>query len=624
MCSDRLLPKIGALAAAGVLVCACAPANRPAIERVAVIPPENLTGDAELDWIGLAVAAVLSSEAEGHGEKFVFHARSYAEAVNRRAARALHGYFSECAGGLVFHLVVEDLRRSRAVQRIERCAPAEAALEVARLAGEQLALRRRRFRTDNLKALRHYVRALSAADLDHRREALEAALREDPSFPDARILLADVLMQAGEAAAARNLAAETSGTELDEIVSARLRLLEARLSEDRNQVAQALGKLSALLPADAELAARTAQEFLSLSNFSQAAEWYGRAAEADPENPGWWNSRAYAAAYAGDSAAAFDSLERYLGADPGNANPLDSYGEICFRFGRLKEAERRFLAAYDRDPDFLGGLPLLKAAWCRVFSGDREGADELFHRYARTARDLGDRRIGLDEARWLYWTGRRGEAVRTLEQAVQQRSLSRRHLADAEVQLAVWRLLGGDAAQARNHLESAARLAGGRLVGRDAILAWNLAAGEGKGNLSRAAPEPVRLLAAAYRALFAGEGAKAAAPLRRLYETSPPLERDLTAVLLAWAEMAAGRLEEARRLLEPNPIWQPRTESAFHSLAVPGLFYLRGAVAARAGERERATHFLGLFLEYAGDGPEITGRPEAARQLIRDLSAGSR
>jgi len=622
VCSDRTALRIIALIASAGFLCSCTPAPRPIVQRIAVLPLENLTGDPGLAWVGPALAAVIASEAEGRQEQFVFYAPTYGEAVNRRAALVVDGHFSECLDGLAFRFDVEDLRSSRIVRRLERRAPVEALIEVARQAGEELSTQRRLFPTTNLEALRYYAQAMTLDDPQLRQSDLESALRQDPAFHDARFLLADLLLSTGDTPAARRVVAEDPGAGLDEISSARLQLLQARLSRGRKEVADALEKLSRLLPADAETAARTAQEFLSLYDYAKAAEWYGRAAETDPDNPGWWNSRAYAAAYAGDPEAAFDSLERYRAADADTPNSLDSYGEICFRFGRLEEAEKHFLAAYEQDPGFLGGAPLLKAAWCRLFGGDRKGADELFQRYARTARDLGDPRIGLDEARWRYWTGRRAEAVRALQRAVEQPAFPRRFLAEAHVQLAVWRLLAGDAAQARNHLREAARLAGGRLVGPDALLAWSLAADSGRRGPPETPVERLRLLARAYGCLLYGKPAAAAAPLRRIYETSPPLERDLVAVLLAWAEIEAGRAGDAQRLLEPNPIWQPRTESAFHSLIFPRIFYLRGLLAARADSREAAVRNLRLFLDYSGDIRDVTAHEETARRLLDGLGAG--
>jgi len=621
VCCNRRAPAAIVFAAA-LFICACVASTGPSVARIAVIAPENLTGDPAFDWIGPALAAVVASEAEGHETVFVFSASSYAEAVNRRAQRAVHGRFSRRPGGLVYRFDVEDMRTSRIVRRLAWRAAAEDLLDMARRLGEELGVRRRPFPATDLEALRQFAGALTAADPRDRRKALEAALQAAPSFHNARFLLADLLLDAGDAEGARRTLDAAPQTGLDEIAAARSALLQARLAGGREQVAAALERLARLLPADAQTAARAAQEFLSLHQYAGAAEWYGRAAAADPENPVWWNARAYAAAYAGDAATAFESLERYREADPDNPNPLDSRGELCFRFGRLAEAERSFLEAYGMNPDFLGGVPLLKAAWCRLFAGDRSGARELFEQFAQAARDLGDRRIALDEARWLYWTGRRREALAELQRAIEHEILPPRFQAAAHVQLAAWELLAANAAEARRRLEEAARLARGRLAGEDALLVWQLTGPRKGQRLPSAAAARIRLLAEAYGLLLGGNPAAAEEPLRRIWDASPPLERDVVGVLLGWASLEAGRLDEAARLLEPNPIWRPRAESAFHSLVFPRLFYLRGALAARTGRNEAAIPNLRLFLEYSGDLPDAVGHEEAARRLLARLSAG--
>ncbi len=612
-----------AVLAASVLIGAsCVPGfSNPELRRVAVIPLENLTPEAGLDWVGAAAATIIAQEAAGNERSFVFYASDYATAVNGRATHILHGYFSTCAQGLSFHFALENVARSKISRRFVRCVPRRGVFEVSRYAGETLQIRRRRFGTSNLEALRQYARAFSLTNSQQQREALEAALSADPGFHEARLFLADLLIRGGERRAADKLLDAAPRTGLDDVTSAYFEFFKALLSDDKPRTAAALEKLSLLLPSDSSMAGRTAQTFLSLHDYAKAAEWYYRAAAADPENPAWWNSRAYAAAYANDPRTAFKSLEHYREADPENVNAIDSMGEICFRFGRLSEAEGHFLKAYERDPDFQGGIALLKAAWCRLFRGDRNGAQELFDRYAQAARDLGDPGIDLLEARWLYWTGRRSQAIEELERRATEKRLPPRNLSEMRVQLAAWRALMGQAAKAREQLRAAAKITGGRLVGEDAIITWRLSEAPDQEKRRQSASRESRLLARAYRLLLSEKPGEAAVPLREVYESAPALDRDRMAVLLAWAEIERGNLEEARRLLEPNPIWQPRTESSYHSLVFPRLFYLRGVLAARSGDRKAAIRNLRLFLDYSGDHPDVTGHEDAARQLLGRLEA---
>jgi hypothetical protein len=58
-------------------------------------------------------------------------------------------------------------------------------------------------------------------------------------------------------------------------------------------------------------------------------------------------------------------------------NALDSLGEAMFLNGRFGDAEKTFLDAYRKDPSFLEGVDLWKAAHARWLAGDLSGADQL-------------------------------------------------------------------------------------------------------------------------------------------------------------------------------------------------------------------------------------------------------
>ena len=66
-------------AAALILLSGCAKAPEMAVARVAVLPFENLTGDAKYDWIGAASQLVIPSQLAAAPKLFVFAAGSRAE-----------------------------------------------------------------------------------------------------------------------------------------------------------------------------------------------------------------------------------------------------------------------------------------------------------------------------------------------------------------------------------------------------------------------------------------------------------------------------------------------------------------------------------------------------------------
>jgi len=84
----------------------------------------------------------------------------------------------------------------------------------------------------------------------------------------------------------------------------------------------------------------------------QAVEEYNNVLELDP-NYGWaMNELAYMYTDIEDFDRAAELFERYESACPGDANPIDSMGELLFRMGRLDEAIAKYKEALAVKPDF--------------------------------------------------------------------------------------------------------------------------------------------------------------------------------------------------------------------------------------------------------------------------------
>lgn len=110
-------------------------------------------------------------------------------------------------------------------------------------------------------------------------------------------------------------------------------------------------------------------------------------------------------------------MEEY-GRQPGQAtNAFDSLGEVHFMNGRFTDAEKYFLQAAAREPDFLQGRTLLKAAYAHWLSGDLPGADAIARRYFEARASRNDPNIAWREATWLYATGRAEPALKKLDSA---------------------------------------------------------------------------------------------------------------------------------------------------------------------------------------------------------------
>jgi tetratricopeptide (TPR) repeat protein len=191
--------------------------------------------------------------------------------------------------------------------------------------------------------------------------------------------------------------------------------------------------LVGMSPNDISLLTALAETESLARRFPAAAGLYRRILEIDPGNAVAMNSLGYAEASAGHLYAATKALERYGKSLEQSTNSLDSLGEAYFMNGRFAEAERYFQQAYRRDPRFLAGSTLMKAAYAHWLGGDLAGADAIFNRYRDDRMNQKDATAIWREATWLYATGRREQAIaKLMEASGDQPQLVQR-------QLAVWR-----------------------------------------------------------------------------------------------------------------------------------------------------------------------------------------
>jgi tetratricopeptide (TPR) repeat protein len=371
------------------------------------------------------------------------------------------------------------------------------------------------------------------------------------------------------------------GAKIPELEGARLAVLAARWEGDRVAQRRAWQALVRAAPAEAESFRHLGETELALCRYAEAAKALQQAAARDPFDAWLLNQLGYARSYARDLARAVASLQRYRELRPDEANPLDSLGDVHYYLGHFGEAEKYYLAAWSKDPGFLGGGEPYKAAWARLMQGNRRGADELFEKYIEARRGGGDPSVDLRRAQWEYLAGRQQEAVVRLEG---QATVA------AWVQLAVWKLSQGDRAGARERAARAGRAARDPASALMARLSQYLAGPEGTAEewaarAQRAFPEaaqaPLRRSALAYALLLTRQFAAALPLVREIHESTPASANEPANVLLAWALVEAGRAGEVGDLLNTYPAPQPGGEQVFACLSFPRILQLRGVVQGR-------------------------------------------
>jgi Flp pilus assembly protein TadD len=606
------------LLAVALLLGSCTRREPPAIQRLAILRFENLTPGPATDWIGRALAEVVTAELSGsdtiyampsprlHALNQAFGARPIgapgisAEAPLAQAAganRLGYGEYAVVSGRLHVRLTIEDSGTRQLAQ-----APIETAVDGADPIVAATAIARRisaeagPYGTSSTAALEAYVRGLESNDNAAIRRYAEQAIAADPNYGSGYTLLVEsAIKQQDRAGAVAALeAAGARGPAIAEAARARLEILSASLRNDIAAVERALTALTKATPLDPTVWKALGDASTGQRQYAQAVAAYSRAVAIEPDDTAGWNQLGYVAAHAGDFDAASAALRRYQSLRPADVNPLDSMGDIHLLTGRLQEAERLYLEVHKKDPAFLNGASRYKAAMARLMTGDVAGANSI----------MGDKSGGAD---WLWVTGRRQEAFAKLSgdaPKITHPDVKAR----LNAQLAVWASILGNR-------EEAARLGSQPAVGATQASAGMVAvsrfvtmpsapAAEWAARADRFFPNgpgnPLRDFALAYAYLLNGHFAEAVPHLRRIEARGGAGGDRSAAIELAWALIESGNIQEAAPLLRLNPVPGTDNSGAFAGLYFPRLYQLRAVVAEREGKADEARENRRIYAALGG------------------------
>jgi thioredoxin-like negative regulator of GroEL len=206
-------------------------------------------------------------------------------------------------------------------------------------------------------------------------------------------------------------------------------------------------------------------------------------------------------------------------------------------------------------------------------TGDVSGADRIFAEYEAVRRAANDPRIALTRAQWDYLRGKRGEAIRDLGAFVTATKL-RDAAALADCTLTVWLLESGDRAAAAKH--AACRF------------------------LTEPPASSANPAGRAYALLLAKDFQGALPILRDVVAHMAPSPTEPAPMLLAWALVETGHIDEAETYLRTIPVPAAPTPSPFESLIFPRIFDLRAKVAEKKGDRTEAERNRRLFQALSG------------------------
>lgn len=647
MFSRRTQRFITAIAFAAIAP-SCSRNEKPSVERLAILRFENLTGDEALNWMGAAASEVMVAELAGSRTLSVISSdtlRGVNRALGARPASApgistertaalaagatamLYGSVSRIGGKLRLDAAVYDLAREKIEHSLtaRETSPASIISLAGSLAG-QLDHPLRAFETQNVQALERYCDGRESQDPSAALQDFSNAARSDPNFGLAYVAWVQAATQQNNRAEAERVLAlaKARGNAIADVERARLEAIAAELREDSGAALQALATVGRLNPMDLTLFRQLAAANLNVRRYGDAIENFKKALAIERDDPAMLNQLGYAQMYAGNLAEARGAIEKYLRLRPSDPNASDSLGDVNFGLGQFKEAERYYRQAYRKDPNFNGGMELFKAARAHLMTGDIAGADAVFGGYIARRQKEKDLAIPLRQAEWQFLSGRRKPAISQLESFAKTAPATTPAglISQCYAQLAIWSLEMGENQRARDF---AMKAAGGKSVTATAVVARLLAepptsVSEWTARIDRALPgaaqERARNLVLAYAFLFAKQFQAAVPLLKQAYERSSPEPAETLPVLLAWALVETGKVEDAAPLVARNPIPGAEAEDLLTSLSLPRLFYLRGEIQAKQGHTQQAQSNYNLFLTLSGPDVDRFGDEDRAREAL--------
>jgi tetratricopeptide (TPR) repeat protein len=583
-------------------------------ERLAILRFENLSPGTAPDWMGRAFSETITAELSAqtglyaiptsrlHQLNVAMGARPVSApgisaeaplAIAAGANRIGYGDYSVIGGRLHARLTIDNPGTHKAAR-----GPIEVSVEPGDVIGAATALAKaisaqaQPYGTANERALEAYATAMEAPDAASIAAGAQRAIAADPNFGSAYVLLAEMRAKQQDRAGALQLlqAAMAHEGSLPPMDRVRIAMLGASLRGDPNSMEKALELFLKTSPLDPAAWRAAAQFEGGRHKFLAAAQAYQRALAIEPEDSTSWNELGYTAAYAWDFDLARRAIGRYRELRPADPNPLDTMGDIEFLAGRFAEAERWYLEANQKNPQFLGGADVYKAAMAHLMTGDVAGADAVAKKSEALA----------SSADWLWLSGKREQAVAKLSADAPQLA-GRDAQSRAYTQLTIWSMaLGNRDAAARFSQQAAATAtpATGAIVAVARFIAlpstspeeWSARASQ---MFPNAPPGSVKDYALGYALLLDGHFAAAVPVLTQLDAHTPANGDRSAAIELAWALVQSGKPQEAAPLLKLNPVPNFGATAVFVPLYFPRIFQLRAAVGDNAAENRRIYAALG-------------------------------
>jgi serine/threonine protein kinase/Tfp pilus assembly protein PilF len=248
---------------------------------------------------------------------------------------------------------------------------------------------------------------------DDARQALEKAVAIDPDFAVAYLYLAWIYGRLRETR--RRNEAFTKAKELSGRASKKERMyIEASYADTMEQNLdkrfRILRQMAKEFPLEKRVHHLLASHYRVRKLFYQAIEEYNRVLELDPEY-GWaMNELAYMYTDVEDYQKAYEYFRKYGALYPGDANPIDSLGELYFRMGKIDKTISQYKAALGVRPDFY--YAYWELAYVYALLEDYPETMKWIAQFIDRAPSIGTKAEGHQwKGFYLFWQGRLNDAL---------------------------------------------------------------------------------------------------------------------------------------------------------------------------------------------------------------------
>lgn len=577
---------------------------------------EDLSSSASHAWLARLIPFAVVRQLEGEPHLLAAEVRS---AVNLPdATHQLAGYVTVRNGAVRAHLFLYELPSHQLVRQQTLSQPASrwrqllAGVAAFTASALQSPASLQPVAVRNESAARRLAEALNAATAGQSQAAFRAAAEDDPLCGWCWLGWADTAVRRGDReqafAAVDNAAFHRDS--LDVVSRSRLDLIAANLRLDTRAAASSLETLANATPGDASAHARLAEALVASRQFDKAAAALQRAISIEPSTGLFWNSLAYAHAYAGRFDEALKAVARYAQLDS-SPNPADSRGEILMMAGRFTEAYKAFDESYRKDPAFNNGAALEKAALCWMLSGDPHRTAETIGRYLDDLAGRNDLALELRRARWEFLSGQSSSARQLFSRFARDSANPLAPLASAMLALRV----------SLSDPSAAAALLRAMPPSRDGL--QEIYAAYASSAADPAFPDRVRddRLKLELRALSLTarrDWTRAAEAWKNVIERSPGGADSAYRELRAFCLVQTGDTTRAAEALGNSwPLLAQGQMEFYDFLVYPNLLFTRAEIARASGRVDEARRLYDIFLQFAGNRADLAPLIARARSASR-------